>query len=202
MNGGAERKKADARRAEIVRAAQSLLADQGPSALTLRSVADAVGIKLASLQYHFRTYADLVEALADETVALYARGLSSDDEATEDSAQERLDRALRWFTVDAPGDRRHAKLEVQFWALAQTNADAKAALERYHATYLGLLARLIRAALPELSNRQARARALSIASLLEGSILFVDLAESPRAARQGTREVYASARTLAFAEPD
>lgn len=196
------KKVAGERRAEIVRAAQEILAEEGPAALTLRAVANAVGIKLASLQYHFRTHADLVDALADETVAMYASGLEAGAASADASPEERLDHALRWFTVESPVDRRQAKLELQFWALAQTNDSAKEALRRYQGIYVETLRRLVRAARPNLSAHESRARALSIACLLEGAILFVDLADSPEEVRRGNRQTYESVRLLAFADAD
>ena len=54
------------RKAEIIREARALMVEQGYGALSLRAVADRVGIKLASLQYHVPTKSDLLSLLVED----------------------------------------------------------------------------------------------------------------------------------------
>ena len=66
--------KAERTRARILAAAESLFAARGFDATRLEDVAAAVGIKRASIVYHFRDKADLYDAvLADLLGALHAR---------------------------------------------------------------------------------------------------------------------------------
>jgi len=58
-----KRKATSERQLEIVQAAREILVSEGFHKLTLRSVANKVGIKLASLQYHFSNRAALIQAL-------------------------------------------------------------------------------------------------------------------------------------------
>jgi len=189
------KKSAKDRRAEIISAAQSLLANEGAGALTLRAIANEVGIKLASLQYYFPTYAALVEAMADKTVETYSDGLLL--EAHADASPEiRLAQALNWFASPADPDSDLSKLELQFWALAQTNNDAKAALRRYHDTYIGFFEDLIAEARPNYISAQVRAKAISIVALFEGSVLFVDLEDDPQKRAFRSRAILRTARAI------
>jgi|SRR5690348_5019176 TetR/AcrR family tetracycline transcriptional repressor len=54
---------------QIVEAAASLLQRRGYDALTIRNVAELLGVKSASLYWHFKTKDDLEERLADEMFA-------------------------------------------------------------------------------------------------------------------------------------
>jgi AcrR family transcriptional regulator len=57
---------ADARRAEIVRAARELLEEEGEAALTMRRLADRLGIRAPSLYKHIPDKAELELALVRE----------------------------------------------------------------------------------------------------------------------------------------
>lgn len=189
------KKKAKDRRAEIISAAQAILANEGAGALTLRAIANEVGIKLASLQYYFPTYAALVEAMADKTVETYSEGLSIES-GTDASPETMLERALEWFAGPADPNSDLSKLELQFWALAQTNKDAKAALRRYHDTYIVYFEKLIADARPNYTPAQIRAKTISIVSLFEGSVLFVDLVEDHKTRMSRARDILQAARTI------
>jgi AcrR family transcriptional regulator len=56
-------------RGEIVQAADRVLGKHGYDGLTIRSVAAELGVKSASLYWHFNTKEDLEDALADELMA-------------------------------------------------------------------------------------------------------------------------------------
>jgi len=60
-----KRKAAGGRRLEIIQAARDILISEGFHKLTLRNIAKKVGIKLASLQYHFKNRAALIGALIE-----------------------------------------------------------------------------------------------------------------------------------------
>ena len=59
------------RKAEIIQAAQQILIEEGHYRLSMRRVAERVGIKLASLQYHFPSKKALVGLLLAESLAHY-----------------------------------------------------------------------------------------------------------------------------------
>jgi AcrR family transcriptional regulator len=116
---------------EIVLAARALVAESGPAALTMRALADHLGIKAPSLYKHFPDKA----AVEAEVIAL---GLLATAEALE-AAEERFARAS-----GEPGEGRPASI---LEALAEAyRADA---LARPHLYLLATERPLPRHALPE-----------------------------------------------------
>ncbi len=192
-----QKKKAKDRRAEILECARQLLITEGSRALTLRGIANNVGLKLSSIQYYFPTHAALIEALVADRLAGQQARINQLLEQTQGAAKEMLDAVLRWFAI-GPGEvQDDDRLDVQFWALAQIDEAANRALAHYHALYVALLERLIRDA-TGVSKQQATGRAVSIASLLEGSILFVDLSEETAPGHKRSKDIYISARLIAY----
>jgi AcrR family transcriptional regulator len=88
---------ADGRRAEIIRAARELLEDEGEAALTMRRVADRLGIRAPSLYKHLPDKAEL-------EVALVAEGLEEFGEAFRRAGPSLsgLARAYRSWALDHP----------------------------------------------------------------------------------------------------
>jgi len=66
-----KRKPSAERRLEIIKTAWEILVSEGFHKLTLRNVARKVGIKLASLQYHYSNRAVLVKAMFEQATAHY-----------------------------------------------------------------------------------------------------------------------------------
>ncbi|PQA87062.1 TetR/AcrR family transcriptional regulator [Hyphococcus luteus] len=187
------------RRAEIIREARTLMIEQGYGALSLRAVAERVGIKLASLQYHVPTKSALLALLIEDAVEHYRSVLIG---FTEDrkSPKETFDAAMYWLLEPSPEWNEVTRFEIQFWALAFVDETAGAALDEYLSLYRDFLADLTRRLNPKLSKAQARRRALAIASLLEGSMLF----HGPRPMRAAPprstlNDLVAAARAIALA---
>ncbi len=60
------RKKPHERKLQILDAARHILVSQGYHKLTMRNLANEVDIKLASLQYHYKSREDLLIALVEK----------------------------------------------------------------------------------------------------------------------------------------
>lgn len=74
--------RAERRRSEILGAAEQLFAEKGFDATRLEDVAEAVGIRRASLVYYFKDKSELYDAVLDEVfgglLAMVAEALGSD----------------------------------------------------------------------------------------------------------------------------
>ncbi|MHA7857621.1 MAG: TetR/AcrR family transcriptional regulator [Henriciella sp.] len=165
------RKKPAERKAEIIRAAVDILAERGPAALSSRAVANAVGISLAAVQYHFKTHGDLVRAMSDAIVNAYAADM---EEASQGATPKiRLQKLFEKFATDiGPTDPKIFKLQLHFWSLAHTDPDGKEAFEAYTKQYLERFQSAIKEARPELSDQQVAERALTITSMFEGMVVM------------------------------
>ena len=67
----------DLMRTEILDAAEQLLLDAGPKSLTLRKIADRVGVSHPALLYYFKGLSDLLEALRQRSARTLRRALLS-----------------------------------------------------------------------------------------------------------------------------
>jgi AcrR family transcriptional regulator len=84
-------------RAEILDAAAELFTTRGYASTSTRAIADAVGIRQASLYHHFAAKDDILEALLDETISAPLELLARMDGATEPPVVRLY--ALSWFDV-------------------------------------------------------------------------------------------------------
>jgi AcrR family transcriptional regulator len=155
------------RKQQILEEAIGIIAAEGYGNLTMRALARASGMKLGALQYHFRTWEDMLHALAAYIGDTYRQSF----EALE-SAADRLD--LRDLVVfifdDVPGSALQAdRLFPQLWAMARVEPVMKSLLDNIYVEYLDKL----ETQLTKMGSTAPRADALTLMSLLEGSTLFV-----------------------------
>ncbi|WP_370395908.1 TetR/AcrR family transcriptional regulator [Cognatishimia sp.] len=162
------------RKGEIVAAAANLLAQQGEAGFSLREVAKVVGIKLASLQYHFPTREMLVTAVLNDVMDGYVDQVGAALETAGDDPEEQLRIAARALCEDTGGEGTQQRLEIHLWSMALNDVLVRDALDDSHREYIENICEMILAARPSLSAREARRRAVVIASMYEGSMLFTD----------------------------
>lgn len=155
------------RKPEILRTALEIIADEGYGRLSMRALARASGMKLGALQYHFRTWEDMLRALvqfiADEvSERLETRQRDSDDLTVYEIAEFMLSDTTDEILFPD-------KLWPQLWAMQQVEPLVSDLLEDVYAGYLQLMEQAIETA----GSSSARAEALCLMSLLEAESLFV-----------------------------
>jgi AcrR family transcriptional regulator len=155
------------RKQQILQAAIEIIASKGYGKLTMRALARASGMKLGALQYHFRTWEDLLRALASYIADAYRRSW----EALHLNAEEPSLQDLVRFIMDDPAGSALSGDEFfpQLWAMAQVEPAMAEKLDELYAVYLEKLEERLTA----LGSRAPAADALAVMSLLEGSIVFV-----------------------------
>ena len=84
------------RRTEILEAAIALIVDEGYSSLTMRALAREVGMKLASLQYHFRTTDELMRGVVNHIGDTYDQSFEALRRDSEIITARQLDEVLAW----------------------------------------------------------------------------------------------------------
>ena len=156
------------RKQEILQAAIEIIADEGYGSLSMRALARASGMKLGALQYHFRTWEDLLRALVsyieNEIMERFeARSLNEDSASVQEIAAFMLD-----DTADTSDSSLGDRLWPQLWAMEQVEPLVSELLEDVYARYLELLEGAMRAA----GIKSPRVEALWLMSLLEGESLF------------------------------
>ena len=155
------------RKQQILQAAIEIIASKGYGKLTMRGLARASGMKLGALQYHFRTWEDMLRALATYIGDAYQRSWETLDLNGEEASLQELVR----FIMDDPAGSALSGDEFfpQMWAMAQVEPAMAEKLNELYGVYLEKLEKRLTA----LGSRSPAADALAIMSLLEGTIVFV-----------------------------
>ncbi len=172
------------RKQQILKTALEIIADEGYSGLSMRALARASDMKLGALQYHYRTWEDLLRALVSyiETKILEgfeARKLHEDSATVGEIAAFML--ADSAGTEDAMlGDR----LWPQLWAMEQVEPLVSDLLEDVYERYVAIIERAIEKA----GGNSPRAEALCLISMLEGESLFTGSGRRWESDRKVVRE--------------
>jgi AcrR family transcriptional regulator len=155
------------RKQEILKAAIEIIASEGYGKLTMRAVARASGMKLGALQYHFRTWEDMLRALAAYIGDAYQQAWGELHLSGEDASLQEL----VLFIMDDPAGYALSGDEFfpQLWAMAQVEPAMAEKLDELYAVYLEKLEKRLTA----MGIHTPAADALAIMSLLEGTIVFV-----------------------------
>jgi AcrR family transcriptional regulator len=156
------------RKQEILQAAIEIIADEGYGSLSMRALARASGMKLGALQYHFRTWEDLIRSLVDYIAeeirqAFESRKLHEGSPSVAEIAAFMID-----DTAGAGDALLSDRLWPQLWAMEQVEPLVSDLLEEVYAEYLEILEKAMEAA----GIESPHAEALCVASILEGESLF------------------------------
>ncbi len=155
------------RQQQILDKAIEIIAAEGYSKLTMRALARASGMQLGALQYHFRTWEEMLRALAAHIASTYRLSFAA---LKRDSDTLSLGDIVKFILDDVPGSALQAdRLFPQLWAMARVEPVMKALLDDIYEEYL----RKLENQLANAGSHSPRADALAIMSLLEGTTLFV-----------------------------
>jgi AcrR family transcriptional regulator len=107
----------EVRRALIVEAARSVIADRGLFATTMREIAAASEVSLGTVTYHFRGIAEiLAEVLDGEMDAFYTPLVAT--ACAQPDGRAALCALIDGFLASSPRARQHWVLWLDFWALS------------------------------------------------------------------------------------
>ena len=172
------------RKQEILQAAIEIIADEGYGSLSMRALARASGMKLGALQYHFRTWEDLLRALVNYIEKGILEGFEA-QKLHKDSAS--VGDIAAFMLADNAGTKDvllSDRLWPQLWAMEQVEPLVSDLLEEVYADYVEVLERAMKAAGAE----SPRAEALCLMSLLEGESLFTGSGRRWEGDREAVRE--------------
>ena len=167
-----KRLKAVERRALILRAAQSILLDEGFAALTMRNTAEAAEIRIATLQYYFASREKLFEAaFKDIANKAWTKVMSRLDQANELDPQSRLCFFVRAM-CESSRNESLVGFFIELWAAARVHQYAADIMAIYYKDAVTILGKLIHEAKPEFERQRSRQLATLAISLIEGHSLF------------------------------
>jgi AcrR family transcriptional regulator len=161
---------------EILDAAEEILKRRGSEGLSVRAVAQKVGISVGNLQYHFPTRAKLLDAVFSRRADEFRTEIRAELESIVDprrrfetlldcwlSAQFRADQVLFWH----------------LWAMSAHDPDARMTMESVYSEMTDFVTGLLCEIDPDLTRLRAKRRAALIVSMVEGSGLFVGHGRRP-----------------------
>ena len=172
-----QRKKTGERQLEIIQATRDILTSEGYHKLTLRNVANRVGIKLASLQYHFSNRADLIRALVEE-VSVHYQSKVRDLLKIEPGIDLRLqiDQGIR-SELDNHKFLEENQFFNQMMAMAIDEPAAREMIDDFYQGLWTVASDLLLELNPSLEEEERLNRSAHLISLVEGSGFFIS---SPR----------------------
>ena len=155
------------RRTEIVEAAIALIVDEGYSSLTMRALAREVGMKLASLQYHFRTTDELMQGVVNHIGDTYDQSFEA---LRRDSEIITARQVVGFILEDEPGKAICGdRLWPQLWAMQDVEPLVSDLVENIYERFLEVL----EGSLHQAGSSMPRVEALCLMSMLEGTTIFV-----------------------------
>jgi TetR/AcrR family transcriptional regulator, transcriptional repressor for nem operon len=162
-------------RGELLDLAETLVRTRGYNGFSYRDLADQIGIKTASIHYHFPTKGDLGGALIEHEREVFARNLAQLD-AEEKDPRRRLERFIQLFQATTIGCGNRMCLGAMLAVEQETLPDSVGqAVRRLFEENEGWLAKLLEEGR---KGRQFRFKgpadvaARSLFSSLEGALLI------------------------------
>lgn len=163
------------RKLQILDTARHILVSQGYHKLTMRNLANEVGIKLASLQYHYKSREDLLIALVEKTGESYEIRLQEFQQQLNQQGQPST--KLMGQMIDSlfadHKDPEENKIFSQLQALAMDEPKAEIMLAQLYKGVWQQLASMILSVNPSLSKTERNIRSAMVISMLEGSGVFI-----------------------------
>jgi AcrR family transcriptional regulator len=159
------------RHREILEATRILLSEEGYDALSLRKIAQKVGIHLKTLQHYFPNKNELIRSTLSYTDLLYVEA-STEIALQSDQPEERFKSYVR-FLIDDDKNQQTAGFFYQLWARAHVDDFTNQVMHKMYRSHTQNIEELIKLLNPDLSTESRRQRAVMIAALIEGMMLFV-----------------------------
>ena len=190
------------RQIEILEVARHVFADGGYTEFTMRKIANAAGMHLKSIQYHFRTKRELLQAMFLYVFYhYYIDGyINVFEEQRAVTPKEQLCTAIRYLLRDIVDNPFTVKYYFELYAMSMRDSDAEELVNIMYTDYRRRFQELIMKMNPTLEAQVAADRATLIASITEGMCLFLGAGKTNHDAPESTlREAEARILDLVMA---
>lgn len=158
-------------REAILRSARTTVETHGYTALSFRDLASDVGVKSASVHYHFPTKPDLAEALVNRRCA--EQEAFFEDLFTRTQNYEELIRGyIAMFRSGFDGGNRMCVAGVMSAEISGLPEPVRAAIRRFKDLNVVWISKMLRIRHPRMSDEPLRQRGFAIYASLEGAQLI------------------------------
>lgn len=157
--------------AQILRAALTLLVEEGYRAMSMRRVAAACDMKLGNLTYYFPTRESLVRELLDAVITSYEIEFDAIMHEEGVSAEYRLVELCVLILEDI-GTKKTTRFFPELWALSNFDPFVQERLQDLYARARAPFVPIIAEINPALTAEQCEIAALFISASMEGTTIF------------------------------
>lgn len=191
-----KRLKAHERNEIILEAAKSILVTEGFSAFSLRYVAEKSGIRLATLQYYYKTKDQLFRAAFEDALTKERERINRLVVRAGNSPESILKaRISGHYKANLHDDT--AGFFYQLWARANLDEFTASLMDEFYERVITILAELIGEFNPDLSNAEMLRRAIFVMATLEGMTLFAGM-EKRKKGKTVSGERYVVSKLMSF----
>lgn len=158
-------------REAILQSARTTVETHGFTALSFRDLASAVGVKSASVHYHFPTKSDLAEALVDRRCADQEE-FFEDLFARTQNYEELIKGYIAMFRSGFDGGNRMCLCGVMSAEVSGLPDRVRAEISRFKDLNIDWISKMLRVRHPRMGSETLRQRAFAIYASLEGAQLI------------------------------
>jgi AcrR family transcriptional regulator len=156
---------------QILKAALSVLINEGAIAFTLRRIARECGLKVGNLSYHFPRKEVLIQLLLEELLESYEALLDRTVRQPDLTAEDRLSLTIT-ICLDDIGSKRTTRLFTELWALANHDAFVADRVAAFYKHVHGIIGKFVGELNPALTAEDIQIVSLFISSAMEGTTVF------------------------------
>ncbi|MFG6448861.1 TetR/AcrR family transcriptional regulator [Roseateles sp. BYS180W] len=153
---------------EILVHARQLLVRQGSAGLSLRALAQSVGMSLSNLQHYFPGREALLQSLVRVTLVRYQQGVDAQLRAhAQHGAERQLDAVLEYLLRDLD-DATSRGFLLALWDMAEREQFAAALHSEFQRRAIGVIAAVLRDVGPARSEALRRRVAVQMLACIQG----------------------------------
>lgn len=188
----------------ILKAALSVLINEGAGAFTIRRIAAECGMKVGNVSYHFPRKELLVKVLLDDLLESYNKVLDTRVRRPDLSTEERL-RLVIVICLDDIAGMRTTRLFTELWALANHNPFIADRVRAFYQRVHDVISEYVTELNPTLLPDEVHTVALFISAAMEGTTPFLGFekpwaAKMPAITRIAARHLVSIASTITAEE--
>ncbi|MBT8080309.1 MAG: TetR/AcrR family transcriptional regulator [Gammaproteobacteria bacterium] len=174
--GTATRQRGKTQVKKILRAARSILIDEGYAGLTIRKVARNLDISVGNLTYYFPNKEKLLRALIANLLDEYHRGYLKEQQRFPDDAHGRLLAYIEYLVADCDKSEVRA-LFFQIWGLATHSEVVNELRDQIYSLARGDAIELIASLHPDAPETEINSLAAIFIAMIEGLHVIGDLSD-------------------------
>ena len=191
-----KRESSKKRNLEILEATRVLLSEKGYDKLSLRKIAAITGIHLKTLQHYFPTKEILIKSTLEYVISLYDKKIQ--EISTHSSDPEKNFKNYIKYLIEDTKNIQTAGFFYQLWAMSYVDEKTNNIMNKMYLDHTNNIENLIETLNPDMGNHMRKHRAVMIAALIEGMMLFVGYGKKrPKNTAHIEKEIVALCTNLA-----